>query len=372
MKNNRNKSSRALLSTVFVISLLAAVSVSVKSQNAAPDYSKVVIKTTKIANNFYELEGQGGNIGVLTGPDGILMVDTEFAPLTDKIVAAIKQVSTAPIRFVINTHVHGDHTGGDENFAKLGATIFAREELRERLAHPSPGANGVPGTPAPQGALPVVTYSSPLKFHMNGEEADAIPILHAHTDGDTMVRFHVADVIMSGDFYRSAGYPNIDRINGGSLNGMVTGLATLSDLAGPNTAAVAGHPRKKGPVWRLAAGMGAPPGDKGLQKVRETIDGRQDLQQRDLPPFGEDPPQRFAVFRLGLRRTDVKGAVLPKVHVRMVASPNPPIRLLVLLIELEGEGVEGRRPGGHWGQLRTLQRGCTMGVPGLFGNQIVV
>lgn len=241
MKNNRTKSLRVLLSTIFVISLVVAVSVSVRSQNAAPDYSKVVIKTTKITNNFYELEGQGGNIGILTGPDGILMVDTEFAPLTDKIVAAIKQVSTAPIRFVINTHVHGDHTGGNENFAKLGATIFSREELRERLAHPAPGANGAPGTPAPQGALPVVTYSSPLKFHMNGEEADAIPILHAHTDGDTMVQFHVADVIMSGDFYRSAGYPNIDRVNGGSLSGMVTGLATLSDLAGPNTRIIPGH-----------------------------------------------------------------------------------------------------------------------------------
>jgi cyclase len=216
------------------------ISVNARSQ-AAPDYSKVVIKTTKITNNFYELEGQGGNIGILTGPDGILVVDTEFAPLTDKIVAAIKQVSTAPIRFVINTHVHGDHTGGNANFAKLGATIFARDELRERLAHPAPGANGAPGTPAPPAALPVVTYSGPVKFHMDGEEADAIPVLHAHTDGDTMVRFHVADVIMSGDFYRSAGYPNMDRLNGGSLNGILDGLAMLISISGPNTKIIPGH-----------------------------------------------------------------------------------------------------------------------------------
>src|SRR6202140_5234322 len=241
MKNNRMWSLRALPSVFFAMSFIIGISVNARSQAAAPDYSKVVIKTTKITNNFYELEGQGGNIGILTGPDGILMVDTEYAPLTDKIVAAIKQVSTAPVRFVINTHVHGDHTGGNANFAKLGATIFAREELRERLAHPAPGANGAPGTPAPPAALPVVTYSGPLKFHMDGEEADAIPILHAHTDGDTMVQFHVADVIMSGDFYRSAGYPNIDRLNGGSLNGMLTGLATLSDLAGPNTRIIPGH-----------------------------------------------------------------------------------------------------------------------------------
>jgi cyclase len=241
MKNSRIWCSHALLSAVLVVLLIVAISVNARSQAAAPDYSKVVIKTTKITNNFYELEGQGGNIGILTGPDGILVVDTEFAPLTEKLVAAIKQVSTAPIRFVINTHVHGDHTGGDENFAKLGATIFSRGELRERLAHPSPGANGAPGTPAPQGALPVVTYSAPLIFHMNGDEAEAIPVLHAHTDGDTMVRFHVADVIMSGDFYRSAGYPNIDRVNGGSLNGMLDGLAILMSIAGPNTKIIPGH-----------------------------------------------------------------------------------------------------------------------------------
>ena len=109
---------------------------------AAPDMSQVQIKTTKISNNFYTLEGNGGTIGVLTGPDGVLMVDTEFAPLTDKIVAAVKQVSPSPIRFVIDTHVHGDHTGGNENLAKLGATIFGRDELRWRLAHPAPGPNG--------------------------------------------------------------------------------------------------------------------------------------------------------------------------------------------------------------------------------------
>jgi cyclase len=241
MKNNRIRISRALLSVIFGMLWILALSVNASSQGAGPDYSKVVIKTTKIADNFYELEGQGGNIGIITGPDGILVVDTEFAPLTGKIVAAIKQVSSSPIRFVINTHVHGDHTGGDENFGKLGATIFSREELRDRLAHPAPGANGAPGTPMPPAGLPMVTYSGPLKFHMDGEEADAIPILHAHTDGDTMVQFHVADVIMSGDFYRSAGYPNIDRVNGGSLNGMLDGLAILISLAGPNTRIIPGH-----------------------------------------------------------------------------------------------------------------------------------
>ena len=193
---------------------------------APVDYSKVQIETVKLAPNFYVLNGQGGAIGVLTGPDGVLMVDSQFAPLTEKIVAAIKQVSNgAPIKFLINTHVHGDHTGGNENLGKMGVTIFAREELRERLAHPAPGTNGAPGTPAPAAALPVVTYNSPITFHMDGEDVQAIPIPKAHTDGDTLVYFPNTNVIMIGDYFRSLGYPNIDRANGGSLTGMQIGRA---------------------------------------------------------------------------------------------------------------------------------------------------
>jgi glyoxylase-like metal-dependent hydrolase (beta-lactamase superfamily II) len=208
---------------------------------AQPDMSQVQIKTTKISNNFYTLEGNGGMIGVLTGPDGVLMVDTQFAPLTDKIVAAVKQISPSPIRFVIDTHVHGDHTGGNENIAKMGATIFARDELRWRLAHPAPGANGAPGAPAPAMALPKITYEGPVTFHLNGEEAEAIPVHRAHTDGDTMVRFVNNDVVMCGDFFRSLGFPNIDRANGGSLDGMLEGLAQLIGMSGPNTKIIPGH-----------------------------------------------------------------------------------------------------------------------------------
>jgi cyclase len=208
---------------------------------AGPDFSKVEIKTTKIAANFYVLEGQGGTIGVLVGPDGVLVVDSQFAPLTEKIVAAIKAVTDSRIRFLINTHVHGDHTGGNENLGKMGVTILAREELRNRLAKPNPGANGAPGVPAPHVALPMITYSGPVTIHMDGEDAQLIPVPSAHTDGDTMVKFPVADVIMSGDFYRSLGYPNIDRANGGTLKGIVDGLNTLIAAAGPSTKIVPGH-----------------------------------------------------------------------------------------------------------------------------------
>src|SRR5260221_4086426 len=180
---------------------------------APPDFSKVEIKTTKVADNFYTLEGQGGTIGVLAGPDGVFLVDTQFAPLTGKIVAAVKQISPNPIRFVVNTHVHGDHTGGNENLGKMGAVIFAREELRNRLMNPNPAANGTPVPPTPAPGLPVVTYRGRVTFHMDGEEAELIPIQRAHTDGDTLVYFHNDNVLMTGDFYRSIGYPNIDRAN---------------------------------------------------------------------------------------------------------------------------------------------------------------
>ena len=215
--------------------IVAVVALALGLQAAQPDFSKVEIKTTKLAPNFYVLEGQGGAIGVLVGPDGVFMVDSQFAPLSDKIAAAIRQISDRPIKFMVNTHVHGDHTGGDENFAKMGVTIVARDELRARLAAP-------PSGPKPAAAaLPIVTYKGAMTFHMNGEDVQLIAVPVAHTDGDTMVKFPNADVIMTGDFYRSAGFPNIDRANGGTLNGMLAGLQAVGDAAGPSTKIVPGH-----------------------------------------------------------------------------------------------------------------------------------
>jgi cyclase len=233
-------SARHSLWAVLAAALLA--SAPLRAQNppapapaAQPDFTKVEIKSTKIGNNFYALEGQGGTIGVLAGPDGVLMVDSQFAPLTEKIVAAIRQISDGPIRFMINTHVHPDHTGGNENLAKMSVTIVARDELRARLAAPPNGPK-----PAPA-ALPLITFTGPVTFHMNGEDVQLIPVPVAHTDGDTMVRFPGVDVIMTGDFYRSVGYPNIDRANGGSLKGLLDGFDAVINLAGPNTKIIPGH-----------------------------------------------------------------------------------------------------------------------------------
>ncbi|HMF96422.1 MAG TPA: MBL fold metallo-hydrolase, partial [Vicinamibacterales bacterium] len=221
--------------TLAVIALALGLQAPAAAPAQPPDFSKVEIKTTKLAPNFYVLEGQGGAIGVLAGPDGVFMVDSQFAPLSDKIAAAIKQISDRPIRFMVNTHVHGDHTGGDENFAKMGVTIIARDELRARLATP-------PSGPKPSAsALPLITFKGAMTVHMNGEDIQLIAVPVAHTDGDTMVKFPNADVIMTGDFYRSVGFPNIDRANGGTLNGMLAGLQAVVDNAGPATKIVPGH-----------------------------------------------------------------------------------------------------------------------------------
>src|SRR5260370_3651709 len=204
------------------------------------DFSKVEIKTTQIKDNFYTLEGQGGTIGILAGPDGVFMVDSQFAPLSDKIGGAVKQISDKRIRFMVNTHVHGDHTGGDENFGKMGVTIIARDELRFRLAHPNPGPTGQPGTPTAPVGLPMITYRGQLTMHMNGEDVQLFAVPFAHTDGDTLVYFPAEDFLMTGDYFRSVGYPNMDLNNGGSMRGMIDGLGFTIGKCGPDTKIISG------------------------------------------------------------------------------------------------------------------------------------
>ncbi len=238
MKNSPIRRALAVPAALLLVSLLAATAARAQ---APVDDSKTVVKSNKITDNFYTVDGRGGTIGVLVGPQGTFMVDSQFAPLTDRIVAVIKQISPNPIRFLVNTHVHPDHTGGNVNLGKMGVMILARDELRDRLLNPNPGANGQPGTPTPEAGLPIITYENKITFHMDGETIDLIPIRKAHTDGDTILYFHNADIIMTGDFYRSIGYPNIDRANGGSLDGLLAGLAQVIALAGPNTKIIPGH-----------------------------------------------------------------------------------------------------------------------------------
>ena len=233
------------------MSAIGILSVAMAAAQAPQDFSKIEIKANKVTEKFYTLDGSGGTIGVLFGPDGVFMVDTQYAQLTDKITAAIKRLTPQPIKYVVNTHVHGDHTGGNENFGKLGATIISREELRYRLAHPNPQANGQPATPMAAAGLPKETYRERVTMYMNGEEIQLIAVPRAHTDGDTMVYFPGLDAIMTGDFYRAIQYPNIDRANGGSLPGLLDGLGLVIGMAGPNTKIIPGH----GPTVDRAAVM---------------------------------------------------------------------------------------------------------------------
>jgi cyclase len=218
---------RCLCSVATVVAMATVPPVASGQAN----FDNVEITATQLDDNLYYLQGQGGQIGVLAGPDGILMVDTQFAPLTDRIVAAIREISSEPIKFAINTHEHGDHTGGNSNLAAMGVTVMARDELRAALA----------GAENPPARLPMVTYGGSVTFHMNGETVRAMPVLVAHTNGDTMVYFENADVLMTGDFYRSAGYPNIARQNGGTLEGMLLGLGRVIGTSGPNTRILPGH-----------------------------------------------------------------------------------------------------------------------------------
>jgi glyoxylase-like metal-dependent hydrolase (beta-lactamase superfamily II) len=216
---------------------------------AAPDYSAVQIRVTRVAGDLYALEGQGGTVSVLAGPDGALIIDSQFAPLTDKLVAAIRTFTAAPLRFLIDTHVHGDHTGGNANFARQGATIIAHDNVRQRLRFPAPAASGAPGTPAPAAALPVVTFDGPMTLHMNGQQIRLSPLPAGHTDGDILIEFPGLDVLVVGDFFRTTGYPVADRNSGGSMSGILAELGVAIGKAGPKTRVVPGH----GPIANRAA-----------------------------------------------------------------------------------------------------------------------
>jgi len=215
-----------------------------------PDFSKVEIKTTDLGDNCYMLEGQGGNITVAVAKDEIVMVDGQFAPLHDKIKAAVAVISHLPIKYLINTHYHGDHTGGNELFAKDGATIVAQINVRNRLAAGTTnGLTGVKTPPTPQGALPSDTYTNFSKIRLRGRVADLKHIENAHTDGDTYVWFKTANLLSTGDTFTNGRYPNIDFANGGNIRGMIAATEIYLKLTNAKTRIVPGH----GPLADKAA-----------------------------------------------------------------------------------------------------------------------
>jgi cyclase len=207
------------------------------------DFSKTEIKTTDLGDNTYMLQGEGGNITVAVGSDGVLMVDSEFAPLHDRIKAAIEKITKLPIKYLVNTHYHGDHTGGDALFHKDGAIVVAQINVRKRLAAGTTnGLTGVKTPPADADALPTKTYTNQSTLKLKGRHVVFLGHpKNAHTDGDTYVLFLDANVLSTGDIFTNGRYPNIDFANGGNIKGMIAGVETYQRLANDKTKIVPGH-----------------------------------------------------------------------------------------------------------------------------------
>ena len=237
------KSVRQFLWVTRAIILCGIATGNVQGQD---QFAGVELSITPVAGNVYMVQrpGGGGNIGAMVGPEGVLLVDSLFAPLADRLVAAVRQVTDQPIRFLVNTHIHIDHVGGNESLAQQGVLIFAHDNTRLRFLEarnrfPRAGGSFVP--PQPEAARPVVTFNDTLSFHLNGEEVRVFLAPPAHTDGDVFVYFTESDVLHLGDVYRTTSYPIIDVYNGGSLRGTIAALDKAIDVAGPDTKVIPGH-----------------------------------------------------------------------------------------------------------------------------------
>ncbi|HXX71343.1 MAG TPA: MBL fold metallo-hydrolase [Candidatus Acidoferrum sp.] len=212
-----------------------------------PDFSKVEIKVTKVSGNIYMLEGQGGNIAASVGEDGIVIVDDEFAPLAEKIQVALHNlgVTDKPVLFVINTHFHGDHTGGNLPLATTGATIIAHDNVRKRLETGGPGGNGgsiqIQNPPQPKGALPIITFANDVTVHLNGEDIRALHFPAGHTDGDSIIFFPKNNVVHMGDDFVRYGFPFVDVASGGTVEGMADACEKVAAQLPADVKVIPGH-----------------------------------------------------------------------------------------------------------------------------------
>lgn len=209
---------------------------------AQQNFDTVKIQSIRVAENIYMLKGSGGNIGVMTGKDGTLMIDDQFAPLTNKINGAIKTLDPGDIRFLINTHIHGDHSGGNENFKRMGSTIVAHDLVRERMSKEQVNkAMNRTTPPREKDALPLITFSDKMNFHLNDEDIELIHLDRGHTDGDVIVRFKNANVFHMGDAFVRYGYPFVDVSSGGSFAGFISTLDKAIALMDDNSKIIPGH-----------------------------------------------------------------------------------------------------------------------------------
>ncbi len=231
---------RKILQAAVAVGALALVGSALATPGRAQNWEDVEIRTVDVAPGLHMLIGRGGNIGVSSGNDGVFLVDDQFAPLTEKIVAAIRGFSDAPIRFLINTHWHGDHTGGNENLGGAGALIVAHENVRKRLSvEQLLNERTIP--PRPRAALPVITFTRDLTFHLNGDELHAFHVENAHTDGDAVIVFRRANAVHMGDVYFAGMYPFIDIEHGGSTDGMIAAVDRVLAMIDDDTKIIPGH-----------------------------------------------------------------------------------------------------------------------------------
>jgi glyoxylase-like metal-dependent hydrolase (beta-lactamase superfamily II) len=211
------------------------------------DFSKVQIKVTKVSGNIYMLEGAGGNIAASIGDDGIVIVDDQFAPLAEKIQASLKSlgITDKPVRFVINTHYHGDHTGGNAPFSRAGSTVIAQDNVRKRLESGGTAGNG--GSvkrevkPAEKAALPIITFEHDVTVHLNGEDIRALHFPAGHTDGDSIIFFPKNNVVHMGDDFVRYGFPFIDVTSGGSVQGMIAAMEKATAQLPADVKVIPGH-----------------------------------------------------------------------------------------------------------------------------------
>lgn len=245
--------SKRLRHSVFILVL-----VTISTFSIAQDFEKVQIQTIKVADGVYMLRGAGGNIGISAGEDGILMIDTQFAELMEKIKSAIAEINRGPIRIVLNTHWHYDHTYGNESLAKSGALIMAHENTRMRMKSEQTFPDFDMDIPVfPKAALPLVTFYDSLTLHFNGEEIQVIHIENAHSDGDIVIFFRKANVMQTGDIYFSVLYPFIDVSHGGSIDGVIAAADKILGIVDENTKIIPGH----GPLSNR----------EGLKKYRDML-----------------------------------------------------------------------------------------------------
>ena len=208
----------------------------------AQDADEVQIEIKKVVDGIYMLIGQGGNLGLSVGDDGAFLIDDQFAPLSDKIRTAVASVSKQPLRFIVNTHWHGDHTGGNEVFGKSGVTIIAHDNVRERMSVAQiMEVFGRTEPASPAAALPVLTFPDRLTFHMNDLEIETLHVAQAHTDGDSIIFFNGANVIHAGDIFFNGMYPFIDGDTGGSIDGVIAASLMLLERSDEKTIIIPGH-----------------------------------------------------------------------------------------------------------------------------------